>query len=360
MSLLRQLLVLLVVSGTLYGGYVAYGRLMTAQTAGDDTKNQQSDATPVEVASARNQELATTVEAVGTTRALKSVEIVSEADGRIGRIAFTAGDRVSARAVLVELDSDIERADLAQAKAELVKAQLELDRAKTLRASNIAAKATVDGLTANLAAAIAAVSKTERRLADRTIKAPFAGMVGMNRLDAGSRITDATVITTLDDLSSVQIEFSVSERLFGNTRIGHKVEATTAAYGDRVFVGKVAEIDSRIDPVSRSFKVRALVPNEDGALPAGMFMHIRVILEAAEALVVPEEAVIAEAEAAFVFVIEDGLARRQQVTIGRRAFGVVEVLSGLRHDARVVTRGNGKLRNGAPVAVLESTAEIKP
>jgi membrane fusion protein (multidrug efflux system) len=359
MTLFRQVLVLLLVASTLYGGYVAYGRLIPIQPSNSGEGAKQDGAVPVEVAVVRSEELSSSIEAVGTTRALKSVEIVPQASGRVDRIAFRAGDEVKAGDILVELDADIEAADLAQAKAALVKSNLELERAKTLRQNNIAAKATVDELVAQVAAAEAAVAKAERRLADRTVRAPFGGMVGMHRLDVGARTTDSTVLTTLDDLSSVLIEFSVPERLFGATHITQKVEATTAAYPGREFEGKVVEVDSRVDAVSRSFKVRAEVPNAERALPAGMFMHIRVILDAAPALVIPEEAVVAEASGAFVFVVEDNRARRQKVVLGRRGKGVVEVIEGLGPGARVVTRGTGRLRDGAPVELTEAVAETR-
>ena len=106
--------------------------------------------------------------------------------------------------------------------------------------------------------------------------------------------------------------------------------------------------------------VKALVPNPDNALRPGMFMHVDVVLDAAEALVVPEEAVIAEASSSYVYVVKDGKAWRQQVTVGRRAYGVAEILSGLTPNERVVTRGTNKLRDGAAVEVIEATAEVKP
>jgi len=360
MSLFRQILVLVFLAGMAYGGYVAYGRLMQGPSVTSDNAQHRSNAIPVEVAAAKTQELTTTVEAVGTTHALKSVEIQSEAAGLVKSIHFTAGDHVKKGDVLAELDSDIQRADVAEAKAALTQAQLQLERARTLRTSNIMAKATVDQLVAAEAAAQATLAKAERRLADRTITAPFDGVVGINRVDAGARITDSTIITTLDDISSVEIEFSVAERMFGSTRRGQRVEATTAAYPHRTFVGKISEIDSRIDPVSRSFKVRALVPNEDGALRPGMFMHVTVVLESTEALVVPEEAVIAEASSAYVYVVDKGKAERRRVTIGRREPGIAEILTGLAPQTRVVTRGTGKLRDGAAVEVVEATAAVKP
>lgn len=360
MSLFRQILVLVFLAGMAYGGYVAYGRLMPNTSVASDGQRHRSHTVPVEVAAARTQEITNTVEAVGTTHALKSVQIQAEAAGLVKSIHFVSGEHVNKGDVLVELDSDIQRADVAEAKAALKRAQLDLERAKTLRAGNIMAKSTVDQLVAAEAAAQASLAKAERRLADRTIMAPFGGMVGMNRVDAGARITDSTVITTLDDISSIEIEFSVTERMFGSTKRGLKVEATTAAYPHRTFTGTISQIDSRIDPVSRSFKVRALVPNPDGALRPGMFMHVSVLLNATEALVVPEEAIIAAASSSYVYVVDKGRAERRKVTIGRREPGIAEVLTGLAPATKVVTRGVGKLRDGASVEVVEATAAAKP
>jgi len=360
MSLFKQVLVLVFLAAIAYGGYVAYGRLMQNPSVASDSMRHRSNAIPVEVAAAKSQELTSTVEAVGTTHALKSIEIQAEAAGLVKSIHFAAGEHVTKGDVLAELDSDIQRADVAEAKAALKRAELELERAKTLRAGNIMAKSTVDQLVATEAAAEATLAKAERRLADRTIMAPFDGMVGMKRVDAGARITDSTVITTLDDISSIEIEFSVAERMFGSTRLGQRVEATTAAYPHRSFIGKISAIDSRIDPVSRSFKVRAIVPNEDAALRPGMFMHVSVVLNATEALVVPEEAIIAAASASYVYVVDKGKAERRKVTIGRREPGIAEVLTGLAPATKVVTRGVGKLRDGAAVEVVEATAAVKP
>ena len=128
-------------------------------------------------------------------------------------------------------------------------------------------------------------------------------------------------------------------------------------YPGRVFTGEIVEIDSRIDAVSRAFRVRADLPNEDRALPAGMFMQVTITLDGGEAAVIPEEAVVAEEGSAFVFVVEDGKAARRTITTGRRAPGFVEVVDGLAPDALVVTRGTNKLRDGAGVKLASGKTE---
>ncbi len=353
MSLLKQFLFVFLIGCLAYGGYLGWGEYVDAgETPPERARGGGGGAIPVETGVARIQAMPVIAEAVGTTLARQSIEIVPLSDGRIEKISFQAGQQVKAGDVLVQLDSDIERADLKEAQAALDRAQLELDRITVLRQKNVATKATVDELASNLVAAQAAEARARRKLADRTIRAPFSGQTGISRYDKGARVTDTTVITTLDDLSSVEIEFSVAEYLFAKTRMGQKVEATAAAYPGRVFSGVVTQIDSRVDPVSRSFKVRAEVPNPDGALPRGMFLYLRMTLEAYEVLVIPEEAVVAETGSAFVFVVEDNKVQRRSIDVGRREFGIAEVTDGLAPGTVVVTRGTGKLRNGATVKII--------
>lgn len=357
MSIFKQLLLVLLVGALLYGGFVGWNRYLAPNAATATTQGGGSRPTPVEAAPVRQQVMATVVEAVGTTLARQSVEIVSLASGRIEEIAFRAGQEIADGAVIARLDSDIERADLAQSEAALRKVALQLDRANVLRQKSVATKATVDDLTASLAAAEAEVARAKRKLADRTIRAPFAGILGIGRVDPGARVTESTVITTLDDLSSVDIEFAVAERFFATTKVGQQVEASAAAFPGRVFTGTVSEVDSRIDPVSRSFKVRARLPNPDRELPAGMFIILRMILATDEALVVPEEAVVMESGTASVFVLQDDTVSRRTVVVGRREFGIAEITDGLEPEARVIVRGTGKLRDGMTVKVVDSSTE---
>lgn len=355
MGVWRQLLILLVVAGAGAGAWAAYDRWGPAQAQAPG--GRPGGAVQVETATAQIQTLTTRVEAVGSTIARRSVEIVPLAAGRIASLGFTAGDEVAEGQILATLDSDLERADLAEAEASLLKARLELDRGDSLRRSNVTSNATVEDLTANLAIAQAAVDRAQRRLADRTIRAPFPGTVGLTRLDVGAYVTPATVITSLDDLTAVEIDFKAPERLFGIARLGQPIEALSAAYPGRVFSGEVIEIDSRVDAVSRAFALRARVPNMDGALPAGMFMTLAMTLESSDALVIPEQAVVAEAGAASVFVVEGARVRRVPITVGRREVGIAEVLSGLTPGAEVVISGVGKLRDGAAVQVANTAAK---
>jgi membrane fusion protein (multidrug efflux system) len=284
--------------------------------------------------------------------ARRSINVVPLTTGRIREIRFRAGDRVKTGQVLAELDDEIERADLAQAEAALTQARLALQRAEKLQTKKHVPDATVEDLTSKAATAAAAVDRAKRRLADRSIRAPFPGVVGIRRVDVGARVDDETVIATLDDLAEIEIEFSVPEQFYNRVTAGQLSRATSASFPGRSFQGKVALLDSRIDPTSRSFKVRVAVPNPDLVLPAGMFMHVQLTLESREGLTVPEEAIVPEAGAAYVFVVANGKAHRRKVRVGRRDVGLVEISNGLALGEEVVVKGLASLREGTPVRVV--------
>jgi len=309
------------------------------------------EAVPVEIAAAEAGTVRERVEAVGTTLARQAVDIVALTSGRVAEIAFRPGQPVEAGDVLVRLDDRMEQAAAAEARAALREAELALDRARKLRTHNTVAQATVDELEAAFAGAQARVDAAEKLLADRTVIAPFAGVVGIRGVDVGARVDDETVLTTLDDLREVEIEFSVPEVFFARVRPDQTVQATSAAFSGRAFTGRIATIDSRIGAVSRAFRVRATVPNPDLDLPAGMFMHVSVILEERPAVLIPEQAVIAEGATTYVFTVQDARALRREVRLGQREAGTVEVLDGLEAGEVVVQAGVQRLRDGAEVRI---------
>lgn len=352
LSLAWQLLIAVIALLALAGGYVLYERFGQG-TGGEAVETAAAAAVPVVVAAAELRETATRVEAVGTTRSRQAIEIVPLASGRIEEIAFEPGQFVEAGDVLVRLDDDIERADLAEAEATLQETVLALERARALRQKNAVPEATVDQLVAQEASGQAELDRARRRLADRTVRAPFAGVVGLRQVDLGARVDENTVLTTLDDRSEMEIEFSVPELLYGQIFPGQGVVATSAAFPGRSFEGLVATIDSRVDATARAFKVRALLPNPDLTLPAGMFMHVAVVTASHQAVMVPEEAVVVQGSRTFVYVVADGKASVRPVKIGQREFGAVELVEGVAPGEIVVIRGTQRLRDGTAVQVIE-------
>lgn len=346
----KQFVVLALLAAIGFGGYEGY-RAHFAPHAGANGSDGKPRQIVVEVAPAEMRTMRRGVEAVGSTRARQSIEIVPLASGRVEEIAFAPGQPVEAGAVLIRLDDDIERANLAEAEALLIEKDQAVERTQRLQRTNAVALATLEQVIAERAAAEAAVDRARRRLADRVIRAPFAGVVGLTDIDLGARVDDEVVLTTLDDLTEVEVEFSLPETLFAEIAPGQPIEAASAAFPGRSFVGRVATIGSRVDPVSRAFRVRAVIPNPEGVLPSGMFMSLTLTLSEAEALVVPEEAIVVQAAQVYVFVVEDGQARRRAVTTGQRQGGRIAVTEGLAPGELVVVRGLQRVRDGSAVRI---------
>lgn len=356
MGSLRQILFVTALASLAVGGYIYYQQviLSPAETA-DQSADGASRSVAVEVSPAETRKLSMIIEAVGTTRALRSVDIVPHAEGRIVAIDIAAGREVETGRVLARLDDEIERATLTEAQAMLDEKTGALARAETLFQSKTVSRAAIDQVLSETAIARAAQERAQRRLDDRVIRAPFTGVLGIKSMDLGARVDTDSVLTSLDDLSAVEIEFSLPETVYGQIEEGQAVTATTAAFPGRRFIGSVVTVDSRIDQTSRAFKLRARVPNDQRELPAGMFMRLSLAMGEHEAVVVTEEAILVQGGNPFLFVVEDGKAVQRRIVTGVRRDGMVEVLSGVAADEPVVSRGIQSLRNGIRVEVI-----IKP
>ncbi|MFC4311386.1 efflux RND transporter periplasmic adaptor subunit [Steroidobacter flavus] len=311
----------------------------------------------VETAAATIQPLGVEIEAVGTARANESVEVTSKASNTVTAIRFEEGDRVRKGAILVELNGDEARAALAEAEAALAESQNNFKRSRDLYAQQALSVSQLDLIESTLKANQARVDVAKARLADTIIRASFDGKTGFRRVSLGSLVSPGTVITTLDDTSVIKLDFTVAETYLYALEKGLPVTAATAGLPGREFKGKVSQIDSRVDPVSRSIAVRAELPNPKGDLRPGMFMTVKLQGEVAPALLVPENAIVPEQGHTFVFVVENGEATRRAVKLGKRRPGVVEVVDGLKEHERVVVEGTQNLRDGGPVREQGAPAE---
>jgi membrane fusion protein (multidrug efflux system) len=196
----------------------------------------------------------------------------------------------------------------------------------------------------------------ESRLADRVVKAPFDGVVGLRNVSRGALVEPGDLITTLDDDSVMKLDFTVPSVFLAQLEPGLKIEARARPYGERVFDGVVRGVDSRIDPVTRSVQVRALLPNPARVLRPGLLMRVELLIDPRDAVVVPEAALLHQGQDHFVLRLVDAdgapTVERRQVEIGARKPGVVEIRSGLSAGDQVVTEGQEKARPGQPVRVL--------
>ena len=312
-------------------------------------------AVPITVATVSAAPFADRVEAIGTTLANESVIITAKVTDKISRIHFADGIRVEKNALLVELTNDEQAAELAEAKADRDEASVQLKRLEELVQQNIVAASQVDEIRARLSIADARLEGIVARLKDRVIRAPFAGVLGFRQVSPGALVTPGTAITTLDDVSTLKLDFSVPELFLGAISVGDTVSAMSPAYRDDVFQGTVASIGSRVDATTRSVTVRALVPNDSGALRPGMLMTVELQTAARTTLAVPESAVVPANRDAYVYVIDsNNIAERRTVTTGQRRDGLIEIVSGLTAGERVAVLGLVGLRNGVSVDITES------
>jgi membrane fusion protein (multidrug efflux system) len=317
--------------------------------ASEPPRTAANIAVAVITAVVQKEKLATELNALGTARANEAVEVTSKTSNIVTAVHFSDGQRVRQGQVLVELDSAQARADVAEAEAARADSASQVKRSKELLATRVLSEAQYEQLEATLKANEARLAAARARLADTVIRAPFSGRVGLRRVSVGSLVNPGTVITTLDDISVIKVDFAVPENFIAGLRQGLKVTATAAAFPGREFSGTVTGVDSRVDPVSRSVIVRAEIANPSGELKPGMFLNVRLTRDEHDALMIPEGALVPEQSRQFVFVVEDGQALRREVRIGRREPGRVEIVAGLEPGERVVVEGTQKLREGSLV-----------
>lgn len=351
MRLLPQLGIAALLAALAAGGW--YWSAGGEPDGGGPQQPRQGSPVVVETASARLGTVTETVTAVGVTRAASSVRIVPSTAGLVTRIAFEAGQRVPAGAVLVELDSASERAAVREAESELANLRAQMTRAESLRARRLLSAADLDELRAKLGMAEARLEAVRSQLQKRSVRAPFGGVVGLRNINLGAYVDSSTVLTTLDDLTAVELEFRIPERYFSAVKPGQMVAATSVAFPGRTFGGAVREVDTRIEPATRAFRVRAELPNPEALLPDGLFVAVTlVVAERHDAVLVPEEAVLSEGVRSYVYVVEAGAATRTPITIGQRRDAAVEVLGGLAPDVEVVVKGQQALRDRSPIRTV--------
>ncbi len=320
-----------------------------------ETRAQRGPAGPpgVIVARATIVSFPVAIEALGTARANEAVDIRPQVSEAIRAIRFEEGQRVEAGQVLVELHDEEARAEVAAARANLIDFENQERRNRDLFEKRSISRAGLDQSVAHRDAARAVLEAAQARLADSSVRAPFAGRVGLRNVSLGSLVTPQTVITTLDDTDVIKLDFDVPETLLARLETGLSVEARSAAWPDQVFRGRVASIDTRVDPVSRTVTVRAVLPNPAERLRPGMFLTVVLLREDATALVIPEQAIIPEQSRQFVFVLDaEQRVEKREVRTGRRRPGQVEILEGVAEGERVVAEGTQKARPGAAVEIV--------
>ena len=301
---------------------------------------------------------------LGVARSARSVNITSSNTELVTRVLFNDGQTVSAGTPLVELQAREEDAGIIQAQAQLTQAQREYDRYKTLAERGVAPRVLAENAETALQSARAAVSAAEARRGERILRAPFSGVLGLTTVTPGTLVSPGTVITTLDDLSSVRVDFAVPERFIPTLPAGTPLVATADAFPGERFEGRIALLDVRVDETTRAIVARAEFANPGGRIRPGMMMRVAVQQGQRDAMSVPEAAVQYEGAGAFVYRIAGGergtIAQRVEVQTGTVENGFVEILSGLSPTDRIVASGLNRIQPGAPVnAVAKAPAKAQ-
>ena len=306
------------------------------------------------------------VQAVGSLNAAQGVMLRPEVSGRVAQFGFVEGQRVRRGQLLVQLDDTLQQAQLKQSEAQSSIARTNLQRSRELLAQGFVSQSAVDQNAAALEVAEAQVALARAQLARMKIVAPFDATTGIRKASVGDYLKDGADIVSLEDLSSLTVDFSLPERYVARVRTGQPVEVSLDAVPGRSFKGRIDALDSSVDANGRALLVRARVENPGGQLRPGMFARPRVVFSTREnALVVPEEALVPLGGKQYVFKLGTGtagpVAQRVEVQLGLRLPGKVELLSGVAAGDVVVTAGQARLRGEAPaVRVIDLARPAGP
>ena len=348
-SLPARIAAFLIVAGAVAAGGWWYLHRGTGAAA--EKPRAAKGAAVVTVATVRKENYATDLEAVGTVRAYESIEVSPNVTEVITALHFQDGEFVKKGQLLATLSDAEEQAQIASAKATLAEEEREIARLRDLVKDGAAPEARLEERRTLADIARQKILETEARLADRKILAPFDGWVGLRRISAGALVSPGTVITTLDKIDVVKIDFAVPETALAALKPGAEITARTAAAKDAGRQGKISMLDSRVDAVTRSVSARAEVPNTDTALKPGMLVIVHVPMEARVSLSIPERALVPVGSRAHVFTLDGEIAKRVEVRTGRRKPGFVEIESGLAEGQRIIADGIVGLQDGTPVKV---------
>lgn len=323
----------------------------------DDKTNspglRSSGPLPVKAHITKYEVLDNKVLTTGTVLANEEVELKSEVSGKITKILFREGSSVNAGDLLVKIND----ADL-QAQLQSAKSRLELQKETEYRQKQLLEKEAISQEDYDMTANQLKVNQAEVELIkaqiDKTeIRAPFSGIVGLKNVSEGSYVTNATIIASLQNINPIKIDFSIPERYSSMVEIGDEINFNISG-NNKNYIGKVYAIEPKIDPVTRTLKIRALCPNTGREILPGSFANVVLVLKKIEnAILIPSEALIPDIQGQKVFIYRNGNAVPRQVETGIRTDQNVQLTSGVSEGDTIITSGMLQIRPGAPVTISE-------
>lgn len=342
------------------GAYYGISHLRAEKPA-----QKEAALTPVYVTAAKQGRVYDSVEALGTAHATESVSITANVSDLLREIRFRDGQHVKKDEVIAVLEQRELAAQLAAARARLEQENRELARLEGLLRDKAVPRQDYEQRQTSLEITRREVEEMEARIAYRTIMAPFDGVVGVRMISVGALVQPGQVITTLDDISSIKLDFTVPSTFLASLTVGSSVEAEADALAGRIFRGQIESVSTRIDPVTRSVLARAVLPNPDGQLKPGLLLRVRLIKSEREGIILPEESLTQRQQNHYVMVVNSaegqqtaGVVEERQVSVGARLPGRVEITRGLDAGERVIVRGLNRVRNGQTVAIAQEVQGV--
>jgi membrane fusion protein (multidrug efflux system) len=318
----------------------------------------------VSTVEARNESWQGTLSAIGSIRAAQGVDVTTELPGTIREISFESGAAVEEGAVLVRLDVSTEEAQLRSVDAQFNLARINLERVEKLRADNTVSEAELDTARSTLNQFKANADAIRAAIEKKTIRAPFAGLLGIRLVNLGQYLEAGKPIVSLQSLTPVFADFSLPQQELRRLQTGMPVHVGTDTYPDKVFEGTLTAINPDLDEVTRSVPLRATFENKERLLRPGMFAKVAVLLpEQQDMVIIPSTSVLSAPFGDSVFVVEQGtnsnlVVRQQFIKTGPARGDFVSVMNGLKSGEKIVSSGVFKLRNGLPV--VENNSLVPP
>jgi len=325
---------------------------------------------PVETTIARLDTVERYLSAIGSLQAARQVTVAPETAGRVVQIFFESGARAEAGQPLVQLNDESERASLASYKAQARLAEINLDRASELRRNQAGPQSTVDTTRAQYDAALADIKRTEATIALKLIRSPFAGDLGIRKINLGEIVSTGTQVVTLTDLSKINVNFAVPEQNGGKIRVGQEIRVSIDSVPDREFKGAITVIDPQVGTDTRTLKVQGTLDNVERLLLPGMFASVRAMQPSQiDVVVVPSTAVDHSLYGDSVYVVRETTddkgetktaAERVTVVTGPQTREATEIRSGVKAGDKVIISGQVRLSNGAAVAPVDKPSLTAP
>lgn len=320
----------------------------------DSEPENEREPVPVVAENVRFLPERTDIEAIGSARAAVSAEIYPETAGRVIRVLFSAGDYVQGGDVLIQLDARQERLAVDAARVDVREADQLLTRYRRIEDTGALSESQIEAGETALASARVALEQAQTALADRTVRAPFSGHVGLTEIDTGDRVNDSTPITRLDQRGTLYVDFPAPEAVFNTLKPGQTVKVRPFSDPDSTIDARIETTDSRISEDSRDFIVRTAIPNSQDRLRPGMSFRVFFTRRGEARPAVPEEAIVWGGEGSHLFIVREGKARRVPVTITSRFEGLVFVDGAIPRNSRIIVKGVQKVRDGQDIRLVRA------